>query len=580
MSRVTSTPKLEEDKIQQAKQQQLRVAHVKRLSVPEVTVIWRHQAHDVTEMRSAQIETKRRSFYSWLSQVVKRVVVCVVNYSFRPSEADNQLDKEVLDEVHHAGRAASNHPQLSNLVLPDPFSNPLPVISAVTTDVLTGPPPNTTHVVRLELHPSEQQQSAAYTYTVPAFPHVCYSGRRGWPGSHNQSRLPRSFSCTWPGQTEKSPGVTTSASSLDLFVKNFEHCTPDITLGGPKETYHIHCFRAGGYQCTATGLVFVVDGQGDVRYSVVSWDMDLLASNRKKPAGPLFDIECEGLTVRQIHFPHCEILSAGEVVHPLWVAHMRHEGLELISPEETTPTHVIANISSCSAFGLMENDDTPLVPIRALVAIFIDPGVPSLQVFLLPENVVLDQIRRDRARNNGNERFIETISDCELVPQRQYTLASRMELDSVYIQPDRAKFYPVSRNYSPTFQIFEFGNLRSIHLTLREHNGMDSVWGALVPLVAEAQRQRGSLVRALRDVWSEFILRVSMPMLQSLVNRLFSANVLSELEEAALSSETIQFRKARFLLVTIINKGEPACDMMVRFLRELDPYTANNLGLA
>ncbi|XP_019735433.1 uncharacterized protein LOC109521819 isoform X2 [Hippocampus comes] len=568
MSSVTSTPKLEEDIIRQAEQPQLRVAHVKRLSVPEVTVIGRHHPHDlsITKMRSAQIKTKRRSsFYSWLSQVVKHVVLCVVNFSFRPSESDNQLDNEVLAEVHHAGCADSNHPQLSNLILPDPFSSPLPEISAMTADFLTGPPPKTiTHAVNLELHPSEQQQLAAYTYTVPAFPHICYSDRSGWPGSKNQSRLPRSFSCTWPGQTEKSPGVTASASSLDLFVKNFEHCTPDITLGGPKETYHIH----------------VVDGQGDVRYSVVSWDMDLLAFHCKKPAGPLFDIECEGLTVRQIHFPHCEILSAGEVGHPLWVAHMRHEGLELISPEETTPTHVVANISSCSAFGLMRNDDTPLVPIRALVTFFLDPGVPSLHVFLLPENVVLDQMRRQRARNNGNERFIETISDCELVPQRQYTLASRTELDLIFIQPGRATFYPVSHNYNPAFQIFGFGNLRSIHLTLREHNGMDSVWGALVPLVPEAQRRCGSLVGDLRNVWSEFIRRVSMAMLETLVSRLFQANVLSESEEGALNSETIRIRKARLLLVTITNKGEPACEMMVMFFREEDPYNADNLGLA
>lgn len=147
--------------------------------------------------------------------------------------------------------------------------------SAMTSNLFTGLPPRTiAHAVRLELHPSEQQQPAAYTYTVPAFPHVSF-----------QSHLPRSFSCTWPGQTEASQSVTLSASSLELFVKNFVQCTPDITLGGPKETYHIHCFRAGSYQCTATGLVFVVDGQGDVRYSVVSWDWDLLASHCKKPAG-------------------------------------------------------------------------------------------------------------------------------------------------------------------------------------------------------------------------------------------------------------------------------------------------------
>ncbi|XP_061522497.1 uncharacterized protein LOC133396536 [Phycodurus eques] len=586
LSYVVSTPKLEEDKIREAlrespgsKERQLGVVQMKRLSVPNVTLgILDRRAHHlgVTQIGLEQIRPKRSSFLSWLAKMMKHLALCVVNVSFRPSEADNQLDDE--SERSEAAFAESVDPQISKPLTPHRCSIDVPKISATSLDARTGPPPKTIeHAVRLETRAKEEQQPA--TYTVPAYPHVRYSNRSGWTGTRSRSRPPRSRSCSSLGQRDTSRSVRPSASLPDLFLVDFEHFTPDITLGGPKETYRFQCPGAGLYKCTATGLVFDVDGGGDVFYGVVPWDPDLLAGHRKRPAGPLFDIECERLTVRRLHLPHCEILSADEGGRRLSVGHVSGEGLELIAPAETTGTHVIADISGCSAFGLMRDEDAPLVPIRAMVAIFAEPAVPSIQVFLIPENVVLDAFRRQRARNNCNERFIETISDCILVPQRQYTLASRTEPNSVLIQPDSGTFYQMSHNYNPTFQIFRFGDLESIHLTLTELNSVDCVWGAVVPLVRAAQRRPGPVVEDLRDVWSEFILQVSMPVLDRLVDRLFQARVLGEVDRAAITGVTDRSHKARFLLSTVMNIGAPACEMLVTFLREDDPYNANSLGL-
>ncbi|XP_077365703.1 caspase recruitment domain-containing protein 8-like [Festucalex cinctus] len=566
MSTITSTPKSEEDKNLKSERRQLRVTQMKFHSVPEVTLgILDYRA----KMGSDQIKTRKSSFSSWLSKVIKDLVVCVVNFGI---EANKQPDDVVLTELDHTH---------ANLLIDDllhQFSSPLPGISATTSEFLTGPPPPPETITHVELHQTERQKPA--TYTVPAYPHIRYSDRSARPGNRPQARLPRSRSCTWLGQTGRSRSVTSSSASLpDLFLKDFEHFTPDITLGGPKETYHLQCFRAGRYQCTVTGLVFDVDGEGDVRYSVVSWDMDLLQNHCKKPAGPLFDIQCERLTVRQLHLPHCEILPAAEAGHPLSVGHVSAEGLELITPEETTRTHVIVNVSGCSGFGLMANEDAPLVPIRALVEISVIREVPSIQAYMLPENVVQDQMRRQRVRSNCNERFITTIPDCMLVPQREYTLASMTELETVLIQPDRAPFYRMSHNYNPSFQILRYGNLDEIHLTLREFNSNNLVWSAVVSLLEAAQGKCESFVEALRNVWSEFIRRLSMAVVQRLVDRLFQDRVLGEPDRTALDSETRRNDKARLLLDTVLSKGEAACEMMVTFLREEDPYNANGLGL-
>lgn len=73
----------------------------------------------------------------------------------------------------------------------------------------------------------------------------------------------------------------------------------------------LQCPHAGLFQCRLTGLVFLMEGEGEVLYRTVQWDDSLLHSTGRTPAGPLFSIECPRGSVRQLHLPHCEI-SSGE----------------------------------------------------------------------------------------------------------------------------------------------------------------------------------------------------------------------------------------------------------------------------
>ncbi|KAK6292159.1 hypothetical protein J4Q44_G00379440 [Coregonus suidteri] len=73
----------------------------------------------------------------------------------------------------------------------------------------------------------------------------------------------------------------------------------------------LQCSDAGLFQCSLTGLVFLMEGE--VLYKTVQWDENLLHSTGRTPAGPLFSIECPQGSVCQLHLPHCEILS---VVNP------------------------------------------------------------------------------------------------------------------------------------------------------------------------------------------------------------------------------------------------------------------------
>ncbi len=70
------------------------------------------------------------------------------------------------------------------------------------------------------------------------------------------------------------------------------------------------CPHAGQFRCSLTSLVFVMEGEGEVQYRVVSWDPRLLVGyDQMKPAGPLYNIDCFNGTISGLHLPHCEIFS-------------------------------------------------------------------------------------------------------------------------------------------------------------------------------------------------------------------------------------------------------------------------------
>ncbi|CAB1344203.1 unnamed protein product, partial [Coregonus sp. 'balchen'] len=155
------------------------------------------------------------------------------------------------------------------------------------------------------------------------------------------------------------------------------------------------CLRSGLFQCSITCLVFRMEGEGEVLYRTVPWDRRLLAQSGKRPAGPLFNIDCPQKSVCQLHLPHCQIHSGGGCDF-LSVAHVTDDIIECLPPHEITETHIIINITGFSAYGDVTDDDAPISPIQGLVLLFHQLFVPEersiLNVLLLPSNVVRKEV--------------------------------------------------------------------------------------------------------------------------------------------------------------------------------------------
>ncbi|XP_064813178.1 uncharacterized protein LOC135528191 [Oncorhynchus masou masou] len=263
--------------------------------------------------------------------------------------------------------------------------------------------------------------------------------------------------------------------------------TPEIHDQDNRGEYRFQCPSAGLFQCSITGLVFRMEGEGEVLYRTVHWDMRLLSQSGKRPAGPLFMFTCLKGSVNQLHLPHCEICNSGGCDF-LSVAHVTDDDIiEFLPPLETTETHVIINISGFSAYGEVKDEDSPTVPIRALVLLFYKPPVVPkkrsiLNVLLLPRNVVIREVQEEWKRRNGDQYiYVETNPRCQLTPNKEYELSTD-HTDGYLIQPKDAEFmdFESYENYFPTFQLFIQTVVEQVNLLLKDNGGEESVWERLV----------------------------------------------------------------------------------------------------
>nr|XP_014267632.2 uncharacterized protein LOC101486971 [Maylandia zebra] len=379
---------------------------------------------------------------------------------------------------------------------------------------------------------------------------------------------------------------TQAASSPDMKLKEF---SPAIAADdSDDETYLFQCSSAGLYQCSVTGLVFVMQAEGDVVYRTVPWNRRLLAQHHKKPAGPLFDIKCQQQSVCQLHLPHCELISTGGVQF-LQVAHVNDVGIEFITPLQITETHVVTGFSG---YGNVRDENSPCDPVRALVLLFykppVDPDLTSfLSVLLLPKNVALRDVLHTRKKLVGDERYIETSPHCKLHPKQVYTLSTVPEDDSVLVQPIEAEFDEESYdNYFPSFQVILERNMNNIQLFIRESISSTSMWQRQVYLLPSRVKSfcgqmplNLSPNERLLNVRSCFIDGISPPVLNSLLDRLLEKKVITDAEREEADTMQNRSNRARCVIDTVRKKGEAASSQMIEFLSELDLLLCEHLGL-
>ncbi|KAK6316442.1 hypothetical protein J4Q44_G00139660 [Coregonus suidteri] len=383
---------------------------------------------------------------------------------------------------------------------------------------------------------------------------------------------------------------------LQAFPDNLETEIYDESRGA----YRFKCPCAGLFPSGVTGLGFGMEGEGEVLYWTVPWDRRLLAQRGKRPAGPLFKFTCLKGSVCQLHLPHCELHSKGGCDF-LSVAHVMDDSLEFIRDVQITDKHVILNITGFSAYGVVKEDDSPTVPIRALVLLFYKPPVVPkkrsiLNVLLLPRNVMIREVQEEWKRRNGDEEiYIETNAHCQLIPKQEYTLSTDL-VDEHQIRPKDAAFvdFESYENYIPTFQLFLQTVVEQVDLLLKENGGAESVWDRLVwlpvtvsptevistasgPLSVAPPADPPTLSGENFITKQRVKLEEHMGELQPILLKLQGCKVLNDMEREKIDNISSRVQRNKALLEMVMRKGPRAQEQLYQAIKKGDPYLVEYL---
>nr|XP_033934684.1 caspase recruitment domain-containing protein 8-like [Pseudochaenichthys georgianus] len=367
-----------------------------------------------------------------------------------------------------------------------------------------------------------------------------------------------------------------------------------VVVTCPLRVYRFRCPGPGEFQCASTGLVFVMAQEAELLYKAVPWGESLLQSAGKQAAGPLFNVESSvEAAVVQLHLPHSETEDALLLDGLLSVGHVTDEGLSVLEPLEVTPTHVVVKMPHLSSFGLIIDTLKRFLgwPIKGKIMLFLRPPGREeqiLDVLLLQKNVLEEEV----AVKQGSAVHVKISSDCELVIDHRYSV--HCEPEGFFIQPESKRFdSSFGPDYPPIFEVFLKTGTERVFLKVQDQGG-NEVWNRLVPLEGPrrilSQRNVPGEIRVpaesrvpadqwLFSVRTEFIQRVSQPVLNVLLDKLLESEVIIESEMTSARTKP-KNDGAREVVDAVRNKGAAASRVLINALRELDPYLYRNLNLS
>uniref|UniRef100_A0A671WIY7 NACHT, LRR and PYD domains-containing protein 3-like n=1 Tax=Sparus aurata TaxID=8175 RepID=A0A671WIY7_SPAAU len=372
---------------------------------------------------------------------------------------------------------------------------------------------------------------------------------------------------------------------------------PELLTESRKMSYRFRCPGSGVFRCESTGLVFVMVQEAELLYRTVQWDKSLLRSAGKVAAGLLFDITCsEDSAVCQLHLPHCEVMDAPLPEGLLSVVHITDDGMNFLEPLEITDTHVVVTVSHFSALGIVKNfikwflNNTKTVCGKVLL--FLGQPNPKTQrrklhVFLLPWNIHQDVV-------SAQQRYSENIqvpSKCKFIEDQSYTLHCPQ---AVKIQPKSANFdLEFGPDYYPAFEVRLATTTEEVTLIVKDQREM-VVWEHDVDLTDSSRRTPQMNVPAedlvpaeddvpadekLRVIREEFVKRVSEPVLNGLLDKLYP-DVISNEEMQSIRKQSVPQDKARDLIDAVEKRGPKASSVLITALCELDQYLSSQLKLS
>eukprot|EP00063_Salmo_salar_P064640 XP_014039475.1 PREDICTED: caspase recruitment domain-containing protein 8-like isoform X1 [Salmo salar] len=362
-------------------------------------------------------------------------------------------------------------------------------------------------------------------------------------------------------------------------VKMFRHRTPK-----------------GSYECTVSGLRWLCERDVILKYHFRNWEpySHLLKDMQYTQGGPLLDITMELGELEEVHLPHCVCLGTNPSLrNEMKILHVEEHGVSLEEVHEVTRFHAkilhpkFSAISVILRYIFSWNLD---VHCELMLYLTVKKQTLIPRLYLFPSNPgQILAVEQQESKFQGSKRIPITR------PEQSLELNSSFRLNipcSTSIFPPR--IHLIHRDTTPSF----FKVVMKITEIEMELIGDDEriVWKEIVPTdeyisethstsaVLGAGRPAessltGSAEKQLRSVRTEFVKRVSGPVLNELLDGLLQHTVINQEEMESVKVIAERTEKARDIIDMVLRKGNESCSRMINLLGELDPCLCSLLQI-
>nr|XP_046194631.1 NACHT, LRR and PYD domains-containing protein 1 homolog isoform X2 [Oncorhynchus gorbuscha] len=343
-----------------------------------------------------------------------------------------------------------------------------------------------------------------------------------------------------------------------------------------------HRTPKGSYECTVSGLRWLCDRDVILKYHFRNWNpySQLLKDMQYTQGGPLLDITMELGELEEVHLPHFVCLGTNPSLrNEMKILHAEEHGVSLEEVHEVTRFHVKILHPKFSPIALILRLLSWNVDVHCELMLYLTVKRETLisRLYLFPWNPGQIQAVEQQEKSYGSSRFL--ISR----PERSFKLYSFFRLNipcSTAINPP--KIHLIQRDTTPSFfkAIVKMTGI-DIEMELFDEyisdtHSTSAVSGAGGP--AEISLT-GSAEQQLRSVRTEFVKRVSGPVLDSLLDGLLQHTVINQEEMESVKVIAERAEKARDIIDMVLRKGTESCSRMINLLGEMDPNLWSQLQI-
>ncbi|XP_045568966.1 NACHT, LRR and PYD domains-containing protein 1 homolog isoform X2 [Salmo salar] len=329
-----------------------------------------------------------------------------------------------------------------------------------------------------------------------------------------------------------------------------------------------HRTPKGSYECTVSGLRWLCERDVILKYHFRNCEpySHLLKDMQYTQGGPLLDITMELGELEEVHLPHFVCLGTNPSLrNEMKILHVEEHGVSLEEVHEVTRFHAKILHPKFSLISVILRLLSWNVDVHCDVVLYmaVKRSTVISRLYLLLRNSSQKEAIQEREKNQVSQGYSELVLSSPNGPLKLNSWFALKNSHSTSINPEKIQLLPADTTPS----CYEY---------ITETHSTSAVLGAGRP--AESSLT-GSTKLQLRSLRTEFVKRVSRPVLNELLDGLLQHTVINQEEMESVKVIAERAEKARDIIDMVLRKGTESSSRMINLLGELDPCLWSQLQI-